>query len=74
MNKIPSFSMHCNFGFVVFSDLCAAASCGTRRYLRKGFDALDAFLCHTWAVTVTGAPKNWAIRFVEQNEDSPRAW
>ena len=26
-------------------------------YLREGFDALDAFLCHTWAVTVTGAPK-----------------
>ena len=23
-------------------------------YLREGFDALDAFLCHTWAVTVTG--------------------
>ena len=43
-------------------------------YLRAGFDALDAFLCHTWAVTVTGAPKNWAIRFVEQNEASPRAW
>ena len=45
-----------------------------RRYLREGFDALDAFLCHTWAVTVTGAPKTWAIRFVEQNEESPRAW
>ncbi|CAM9998650.1 unnamed protein product [Ascophyllum nodosum] len=43
-------------------------------YLREGFDALDAFLCHTWAVTVTGAPKTWAIRFVEQNEESPRAW
>ncbi|CAM9674361.1 unnamed protein product [Ectocarpus fasciculatus] len=43
-------------------------------YLRQGFDALDAFLCHTWAVTVTGAPKTWAIRFVEQNEASPRAW
>lgn len=24
-------------------------------YLRDGFDSLDAFLCHTWAVTVTGA-------------------
>ena len=23
-------------------------------YLREGFDSLDAFLCHTWAVTVTG--------------------
>ena len=25
--------------------------------LRPGFDALDAFLAHTWAVTVTGAPE-----------------
>lgn len=23
-------------------------------YLRPNYDALDAFLCHTWAVTVTG--------------------
>ena len=43
-------------------------------YLRKGFDALDAFLCHTWAVTVTGAPKTWAIRFIEEIEKSPRHW
>ena len=43
-------------------------------YLRKGFDALDAFLCHTWAVTVTGAPKTWAIRFIEQMETSVRHW
>jgi len=43
-------------------------------YLRPGFDALDAFLCHTWAVTVTGAPKTWAIRFVEAHEESPREW
>jgi anthranilate synthase len=43
-------------------------------YLRKGFDALDAFLCHTWAVTVTGAPKTWAIRFIEKMEQSPRYW
>lgn len=43
-------------------------------YLRKGFDALDAFLCHTWAVTVTGAPKTWAMRFIEQLEPSPRLW
>jgi anthranilate synthase len=41
-------------------------------YLRQGFDALDAFLCHTWAVTVTGAPKTWAMRFIEQSEPSPR--
>lgn len=43
-------------------------------YLRPEFDALDAFLCHTWAVTVTGAPKTWAIQFVEDQERSPRHW
>ena len=43
-------------------------------YLREQFDALDAFLCHTWAVTVTGAPKTWAIQFVENNENSQRCW
>lgn len=42
--------------------------------LRAGFDALDAFLSHTWAVTVTGAPKIWAMRFIEKNEKSPRRW
>ena len=30
--------------------------------LRPEFDALDGFLSHAWAVTVTGAPKLWAIR------------
>lgn len=43
-------------------------------YLRSGFDALDAFLCHTWAVTVTGAPKTWAIRFIEETEPGVRHW
>lgn len=43
-------------------------------YLRSGYDALDAFLCHTWAVTVTGAPKTWAIRFIENMESSVRHW
>ncbi|MGH7403930.1 MAG: anthranilate synthase component I, partial [Candidatus Rokuibacteriota bacterium] len=42
--------------------------------LRPGFDALDAFLAHAWAVTVTGAPKAWAMRFIEDHERSPRAW
>ena len=42
--------------------------------LRPEFDALDAFLSHTWAVTVTGAPKHWAIRFIEANERSARRW
>ena len=42
--------------------------------LRQGFDALDAFLTHTWAVTVTGAPKRWAMQFLEDTEHSPRRW
>src|SRR5712672_4360057 len=42
--------------------------------LRPGFDALDAFLTHMWAVTVTGAPKAWAMQFIEDNEDSSRRW
>ncbi len=42
--------------------------------LRPEYDALDAFLAHTWAVTVTGAPKIWAMRFIESNERSCRAW
>ncbi|WP_431888516.1 anthranilate synthase component I [Nocardiopsis alba] len=42
--------------------------------LRPEFDALDAFLTHMWAVTVTGAPKTWAMRFIEQHESSPRRW
>ncbi|NBN78239.1 anthranilate synthase component I [Microvirga tunisiensis] len=42
--------------------------------LREDMDALDAFLSHAWAVTVTGAPKRWAMEFIEANEKSPRAW
>jgi anthranilate synthase len=42
--------------------------------LRPGFDALDAFLTHMWAVTVTGAPKTWAMQFIEEHEDKPRQW
>ena len=42
--------------------------------LRPAFDALDAFLCHAWAVTVTGAPKAWAMQFIEDHERSSRAW
>jgi anthranilate synthase len=42
--------------------------------LRPGFDSLDAFLTHAWAVTVTGAPKLWAMQFVEDHERSPRRW
>jgi anthranilate synthase len=42
--------------------------------LRDGMDAFDGFLSHAWAVTVTGAPKLWAMRFIEAHEKSPRAW
>ena len=42
--------------------------------LREGFDAVDAFLTHMWVVTVTGAPKIWAMNFIEQHEKSPRKW
>ena len=42
--------------------------------LRDGYDAIDAFLTHTWAVTVTGAPKAWAMQFIEDHEKSPRMW
>ena len=42
--------------------------------LREGYDALDGFLAHTWAVTVTGAPKQHAIQFIEDHERSPRRW
>tara|TARA_R110002072_G_scaffold142853_2_gene288558 strand:- start:16791 stop:19073 length:2283 start_codon:yes stop_codon:yes gene_type:complete len=42
--------------------------------LLPGFDALDAFLSHTWAVTVTGAPKQSAMQFIENHEKSPRQW
>jgi len=42
--------------------------------LREGMDAFDAFLSHAWAVTVTGAPKLWAMRFIEQHEKSARIW
>ena len=42
--------------------------------LRPGFDSLDAFLTHAWAVTVTGAPKLLAMQFVEDHERSSRRW
>ena len=42
--------------------------------LRPEMDAYDAFLSHTWAVTVTGAPKLWAMRFIESHEKSTRFW
>ena len=42
--------------------------------LREGMDSMDAFLSHAWAVTVTGAPKLWAMRFIEKHEKSTRKW
>ncbi|MCE3044836.1 anthranilate synthase component I [Legionella sp. 16cNR16C] len=45
-----------------------------RGILREGFDAVDAFLTHMWVVTVTGAPKLWAMNFIEEHEKSPRRW
>ncbi|WEO94214.1 anthranilate synthase component I [Streptomyces sp. FXJ1.172] len=45
-----------------------------RGRLRPDRDALDAFLTHMWAVTVTGAPKRAAVAFIEEHERSPRRW
>lgn len=42
--------------------------------LREGYDAIDAFLTHMWVVTVTGAPKLWAMKFIESHEKTPRRW
>lgn len=42
--------------------------------LRPCFDAVDAFLTHMWVVTVTGAPKIWAMNFIEEHEKSSRKW
>src|SRR4029077_56067 len=42
--------------------------------LAEGLDALDGFLSHAWAVTVTGAPKRRAMQFIEDHERSPRGW
>jgi anthranilate synthase len=42
--------------------------------LREGYDGLDAILAHAWAVTVTGAPKAWAMQFIEDHESSVRGW
>lgn len=42
--------------------------------LREGYDGIDAFLTHAWAATVTGAPKMWAMQFIEDHEHTPRRW
>ncbi len=43
-------------------------------YLAEGFDSLDAFLSHMWAVTVIGAPKKAAAQAVERLEKDARGW
>jgi anthranilate synthase len=40
--------------------------------LREGFDGVDAFLSHMWAVTLTGAPKTEAAKIIENFEPAPR--
>lgn len=40
--------------------------------LRAGFDGIDAFLSHMWAVTLTGAPKTEAAKIIEQQEPCAR--
>jgi anthranilate synthase len=42
--------------------------------LKQGFDSLDAFLTHMWAVTVIGAPKKAAAQAIEDLEKDARGW
>jgi anthranilate synthase len=42
--------------------------------LMDGFDSLDAFLTHMWAVTIIGAPKKAAAQAVEDLEKDARRW
>jgi anthranilate synthase len=42
--------------------------------LAEGFDSLDAFLTHMWAVTIIGAPKKWAAQAIEDLEKEARGW
>ena len=43
-------------------------------FLQDGFDSLDAFLSHMWAVTVIGAPKKAAAQTIENLEKNARGW
>ena len=43
-------------------------------FLKPGFDSLDAFLSHMWAVTVIGAPKKAAAQTIEALEKDARGW
>ncbi|MGE1115229.1 anthranilate synthase component I [Priestia megaterium] len=42
--------------------------------LKSNYDEFDAFMTHMWAVTVTGAPKLEAIKWIEKHEKSQREW
>jgi anthranilate synthase len=42
--------------------------------LQPGFDSLDAFLSHMWAVTIIGAPKKAAAQAIENLEKDARGW
>ena len=42
--------------------------------LQAGFDSLDAFLTHMWAVTIIGAPKKAAAQAIENLEKDARGW
>jgi anthranilate synthase len=42
--------------------------------LMDGFDSLDAFLTHMWAVTIIGAPKKAAAQAIEELEKDARGW
>jgi anthranilate synthase len=42
--------------------------------LMDGFDSLDAFVTHMWAVTIIGAPKKAAAQAIEDLEKSARGW
>ncbi len=42
--------------------------------LMDGFDSLDAFLTHMWAVTIIGAPKKAAAQAIEDLEKTARGW
>jgi anthranilate synthase len=43
-------------------------------FLQPGFDSLDAFLTHMWAVTIMGAPKKAAAQAIEDLEKDARGW
>ncbi len=42
--------------------------------LQEGYDAIDAFLSHMWAVTLIGAPKRAAAIAIENIEKDARGW